>query len=90
MASDRERRKHARSPQTVGSVSRHAQQRVDKRVREIISRRDAAARRDSPPPAPAPLGMHMPHLRATVTGSRGASSLTRPGRLQNRTPTRRG
>ena len=47
MASGQERRKHARSEQTVGYVSRYAQQRVDKRVMEIMSRRDAAERRDS-------------------------------------------
>jgi hypothetical protein len=48
MASGQERRKHARSEQTVGHVSRYAQQRVDKRVMEIMSRRDAAVRQDSP------------------------------------------
>jgi len=48
MASGHERRKHARSVQTAGNVSRHAQLRVDKRVMEIMSRRDAAVRRDSP------------------------------------------
>ena len=47
MASGEERRKHARSEQTVGNVSRYAQQRVDQRVVEIMSRRDAAVRRDS-------------------------------------------
>jgi hypothetical protein len=31
----------------VGNVSRYAQQRVDQRVVEIMSRRDAAVRRDS-------------------------------------------
>ena len=39
-----ERRKHVRSGQTVGYVSHYAQQRVDKRVVEIMSRRDAAMR----------------------------------------------
>jgi hypothetical protein len=48
MTSGQERRRHARSEQTVGYVSRYAQQRVDKRVIEIMSRRDAAERRDSP------------------------------------------
>lgn len=47
MTSGQERRKHARSEQTVGYVSRYAQQRVDERVIEIMSRRDAAQRRDS-------------------------------------------
>ena len=42
-----ERRKHARSKQPLGTVSRYAQQRVDERVMEIMSRRDAAERRDS-------------------------------------------
>jgi hypothetical protein len=42
-----ERRKHARSTQPVGTVSHHAQQRVDQRVIEIMARRDAAERRDS-------------------------------------------
>jgi hypothetical protein len=32
---------------TAGNVSREAQRRVDKRVMEIMARRDAAARRDS-------------------------------------------
>ena len=48
MAFRQERRKHARSEQTRGYVSRDAQQRVDKRVMEIMSRRDAAGRGDSP------------------------------------------
>ena len=49
MVSDMERRKRARSKHPAGSVSRHAQRRVDERVREIMARRDAAAaqRRDS-------------------------------------------
>jgi hypothetical protein len=46
--SGRERRKHARPRRKVGEVSRHAQQRVSERVREIMSRRDDAERRDSP------------------------------------------
>jgi hypothetical protein len=47
MTPGQERRKHARSAQTAGYVSRYAQQRVDKRVIEIMSRRDAAERHDS-------------------------------------------
>ena len=47
MTSYQERRKHARSERTVGHVSHDAQQRVDKRVMEIMSRRDAAARENS-------------------------------------------
>ena len=49
MVSVMERRKHARSKHPAGSVSRHAQQRVDERVRDVMARRDAAAaqRRDS-------------------------------------------
>jgi hypothetical protein len=49
MASVIERRKHARSKHPAGSVSRHAQQRVDERVMDVMARRDAAAakRRDS-------------------------------------------
>ena len=47
MTSGQERRKHARPEQPMGYVSRYAQQRVDKRVIEIMSRRDAAQRRDS-------------------------------------------
>jgi hypothetical protein len=48
MASVIERRKHARSKHPAGSVSRHAQQRVDERVMDVMARRDAAAaqRRD--------------------------------------------
>jgi hypothetical protein len=49
MVSDMERRKQARSKHPAGSVSRHAQQRVDDRVMDIMARREAAAaqRRDS-------------------------------------------
>jgi len=52
MASVIERRMHARSKHPAGSVSRHAQQRVDERVRDVMARRDAdadaaAQRRDS-------------------------------------------
>lgn len=49
MVSVMERRKHARAKHPAGSVSRHAQQRVDERVRDVMARRDAAAaqRRDS-------------------------------------------
>jgi len=47
MVSGQERRKRARSKLTAGNVSREAQRRVDKRVIEIMARRDAAARRDS-------------------------------------------
>lgn len=56
MASAMERRKHARSKHPAGSVSRHAQQRVDARVRDVMARRDAAQRRDShsDQPSPAP------------------------------------
>jgi hypothetical protein len=48
LAFRQERRKHARSEQTGGYVSRYAQQRVDKRVIEIMARRDAVVHRDSP------------------------------------------
>ena len=49
MASVMERRMHSRSKHPPGGVSRHAQQRVDERVMDIMVRRDAAAaqRRDS-------------------------------------------
>ena len=49
MVSVIERRKHARSKHSAGSVSRHAQQRLDERVRDVMARRDAAAaqRRDA-------------------------------------------
>jgi hypothetical protein len=47
MASGHER-SNARSERTLGYVSRSAQQRVDNRVMQIMSRRDAATRRDSP------------------------------------------
>ena len=43
MVSVRERRKHARSVHLKGTVSRHAQQRVDERVRDVMERHDAAA-----------------------------------------------
>jgi hypothetical protein len=42
MRSVSERRKHARSKDPAGRVSRHAQQRVDARVRDVMARRDAA------------------------------------------------
>ena len=45
--SGHERRKQPRAERTGGNVSRYAQQRVDMRVMAIMSRRDAAARRDS-------------------------------------------
>lgn len=47
MASRQELRKHTRSVPAMGTVSRYAQQRVDERVMEIMSRRDNAGRRDS-------------------------------------------
>jgi hypothetical protein len=47
MASGQERRKLAR-PEQTGNMSRDAQQRVHKRVMEIMSRRAAAERRESP------------------------------------------
>jgi hypothetical protein len=47
MTSDQEQRTQARSRHTVGYVSHDAQQRVDKRVMEIMSLRDAAARENS-------------------------------------------
>jgi hypothetical protein len=56
MASVMERRMHARSKHQAGSVSRHAQQRVDERVMDILARHDAAAaqRRDSHSDRPFP------------------------------------
>jgi hypothetical protein len=48
MGSGHERRKQARPGRTGGYVSRYAQQRVDERVIEIMSRRDATVDRDSP------------------------------------------
>jgi hypothetical protein len=56
MASMIERRKHARSTHPAGSVSRHAQQRVDERVMDVMARRDAAAaqRRDAHADQPLP------------------------------------
>jgi hypothetical protein len=47
MPSRQERRKHARSEQRLGTVSRHAQRRVNRRVLEIMARRDAAQHPDS-------------------------------------------
>ena len=43
MASVMERRMHARSKHPAGSVSRHAQQRVDERVRDVMARRGVPA-----------------------------------------------
>ena len=55
MVSVIERRKLARSKDPAGSVSRHAQQRVDERVRDVMARRDAAnQRRDSHADQPVP------------------------------------
>ena len=56
MVSGMERRKHTRSTDPAGSVSRHAQQRVDERVMDIMARRDAAIaqRRDSHSDQPFP------------------------------------
>ncbi len=47
MVSVTERRKHARSKHPKGSVSRHAQRRVDERVSDVMARRDAAATSDA-------------------------------------------
>ena len=63
MITGQERRKHARSEQTVGYVSRFAQRRVDKRVMEIMSRRDASARLDSLS------DQELPARRPVTTGS---------------------
>ena len=63
MISGQERRKHARSEQPVGTVSRFAQRRVDKRVMEIMSRRDASARLDSRS------DQELPGRRPVTTGS---------------------
>jgi hypothetical protein len=56
MVSVIERRKHARPKDPAGKVSRHAQRRVDERVRDVMARRDAAAaqRRESPSDQPFP------------------------------------
>src|SRR4051812_14726265 len=48
IALSKESRTHARSAQRPGTVSRFAQQRVDERVTEIMSRRRAAGQRDAP------------------------------------------
>jgi hypothetical protein len=48
MASGQETRRFARSQPARGNVSHDAQQRVDERVIEIMSRRDAAVHRDPP------------------------------------------
>ena len=48
MVSVMERRKHARSKDPAGRVSRHAQRRVDARVRDVMARRDAAITGDAP------------------------------------------
>ena len=42
MVSVMERRKHVRPKHPAGSVSRHAQQRVDERVRDVMARRGVA------------------------------------------------
>ncbi len=47
MALRKERRKRARF-ERAGNVSRFAQQRVDERVKEIMSNRGTAERRDTP------------------------------------------
>jgi hypothetical protein len=56
MASVMDRRMHARSKHPAGCVSRHAQDRVDERVRDIMARRDAALaqRRESHSDQPFP------------------------------------
>ena len=58
MTSVIERRKHARSKHPAASVSGHAQQRVDERVRHVMARRSAAAaqRRDLHAISPSPHG----------------------------------
>jgi hypothetical protein len=47
MTSVRERRRRARSKDPAGRVSRHAQRRVDARVRDVMARRDAATASDA-------------------------------------------
>jgi hypothetical protein len=55
MVSVMDRRQHVRSKDPAGSVSRHAQRRVDARVKDIMAGRDAQRRdADSDQPAPAP------------------------------------
>jgi hypothetical protein len=56
MVSVMERRKRARPKDPAGRVSRHAQRRVDERVRDVMARRDTAAahRRDSHADQPVP------------------------------------
>jgi hypothetical protein len=58
MVSVMERRKHVRSKHPAGSVSRHAQKRVDERVKHVMACRDAAAaeRRDAHAGQPFPCG----------------------------------
>lgn len=47
-ASGEKRRKYARPHEAVGNVTHLAQKRVDARVMEIMSRRDAASEQKSP------------------------------------------
>ena len=60
MVSVMERRKHVRFKHPAGNVSRQAQQRVDARVRDVMTRRDAAAtqRRDAHSGQLSPRGAH--------------------------------
>ena len=69
MVSVIERRKLARSKDPAGTVSRHAQRRVDERVRDVMARCDAAAqRRDSLADQPVPAR----RLASARPGSRDA------------------
>ena len=72
MASGQERRKRARFGRRVGEVSRYAQQRVDKRVKEIMARRDAAERSDSPSDQALPAGRFLRRRARAAVGRRGA------------------
>ena len=56
MASVMDRRMHARSKLPAGSMSRHAQRRIDERVMDIMARREAAVaqRRESHSDQPFP------------------------------------
>ncbi len=70
MASGQERRRFARSQQTRGNVSHDAQQRVDERVIEIMSRLDTAVRRDPPSDqAGVAAPRHKPQLAAAAQPS---------------------
>jgi hypothetical protein len=71
MPSRPERRKHARSKQKLGTVSHHAQRRVNQRVLEIMARGRGADQPNSPAGRMAHSGQaRPPEIAGAAAGAR--------------------